>query len=96
MFDSIKKAYYGGVVEVYRPYGENLFYYDVNSLYPYSAINDMPGHECKYVEYSSTQKVSENSDLFGFYYCEVKTNNGYLGLLPVHNKGLIMPNGGIP
>lgn len=31
----IRRGYYGGHVDVYKPYGENLFYYDVNSLYPY-------------------------------------------------------------
>ena len=33
------------------------------------------------------------TDLFGFYFCKVKTNEGYLGLLPVHKDGLTMPNG---
>lgn len=27
LFTEIKQAYYGGCTEVYRPYGENLFYY---------------------------------------------------------------------
>lgn len=31
----IRQAYYGGHVDTYKPYGENLFYYDVNSLYPF-------------------------------------------------------------
>lgn len=31
----IRKAYYGGHTDAYKPYGENLYYYDVNSLYPY-------------------------------------------------------------
>jgi len=31
----IRKSYYGGRTEVFRMYGENLNYYDVNSLYPY-------------------------------------------------------------
>lgn len=29
-----RRAYYGGHVDAYKPYGENLYYYDVNSLYP--------------------------------------------------------------
>lgn len=28
------KAYFGGAVDVYRPLGKDLFYYDANSLYP--------------------------------------------------------------
>lgn len=35
MFSDIHKAYTGGNVDVYKPSGNNLYYYDVNSLYPY-------------------------------------------------------------
>lgn len=31
----IRRGYYGGHADVYMPKGENLHYYDVNSLYPY-------------------------------------------------------------
>jgi len=31
----IRRGYYGGHADAYIPYGENLYYYDVNSLYPY-------------------------------------------------------------
>ncbi|KAL8146228.1 hypothetical protein AgCh_004100 [Apium graveolens] len=31
----LERGYYGGHVDVYKSYGENLFYYDVNFLYPY-------------------------------------------------------------
>lgn len=31
----IRKGYYGGHTDVYMPVGENLYYYDVNSLYPF-------------------------------------------------------------
>ena len=90
VFSFIKQAYYGGVVEVYRPYGVNLLYYDVNSLYPFASKNPMPGHICEYIE---SNEPIELSELFGFYFCKIKTQDNYLGLLPVHKKGLIMPNG---
>ena len=32
IYNDIKQSYYGGITEVYKPYGENLYYYDVNSL----------------------------------------------------------------
>jgi hypothetical protein len=35
-YKKIGKGYRGGSVDVYRPSGENLFYYDANSLYPYA------------------------------------------------------------
>lgn len=31
----IRRGYYGGHSDVYKPYGENLLYYDINSLYPF-------------------------------------------------------------
>lgn len=43
MYTDLKQGYYGGITEVYRPYGENLFYYDINSMYPKAALNPMPG-----------------------------------------------------
>jgi len=50
IYEDIKKAYYGGLSEVYKGYGENLYYYDVNSLYPYGVLNDMTGNVCHYIE----------------------------------------------
>lgn len=33
--DEIRLSYYGGRTEIFKTYGENLNYYDVNSLYPF-------------------------------------------------------------
>jgi len=33
MYHFIKIAYTGGAVDVYKPYGKNIFRYDVNYLY---------------------------------------------------------------
>jgi len=41
-FDTLRKAFYGGLVDTYIPKGENLYYYDVNSLYSYTMLKDMP------------------------------------------------------
>lgn len=92
LFSDIKNAYYGGITEVYKPYGENLHCYDVNSLYPYVALQDMPGTQC--IKKDFINKNVDINDLFGFFYCEIESNDSYLGLLPVRNKsGLIFPNG---
>ena len=40
----IRQGYFGGGTDVYKAYGKSLYYYDVNSLYPYAMLNDMP-HE---------------------------------------------------
>lgn len=50
IYEDIKLSYYGGVTEVYKPYGEDLFYYDVNSLYPSAALNPMPGKKIVYLK----------------------------------------------
>lgn len=42
----IRRSYYGGHTDTYKPYGENLYYYDVNSLYPFVMKEfPMPGGE---------------------------------------------------
>ena len=93
MYNDIKNAYYGGVTEVYKPYGENLYYYDVNSLYPFSSKNAMCGTNCTYMEDLGNDGL-KLYELFGFFYCEIETSNSYIGLLPVNcNIGLIMPMG---
>lgn len=92
IYNDIKEAYYGGITEVYKPYGENLNYYDVNSLYPYVSCNFMPGNQIIKKDF-----IAENTkldDLFGFFFCDIESTNNYLGLLPVRDKGLlIFPNG---
>ena len=93
LFNFIKEGYFGGITDVYKPYGKDLIYLDVNSLYPYVALNPMPGTECYYIE-SFEDKGLELDNLFGFFYARVKTNNLYIGLLPVHKDNrLICPNG---
>ncbi len=91
IFKDIKCAYYGGQTEVYRPIGEKLYYYDVNSLYPYVALQDMPGCECVYYE-----KCNKSIDeLFGFFYCDIDAPlDLYIGVLPYKRKdGNIYPVG---
>lgn len=93
IYKDIKQGYYGGITEVYKPYGENLFYYDVNSLYPFVALNDMPGLSCeKLTYYKDNMDISE---LFGFFYCKIESPKDlYLGLLPVRvNSGIEFPLG---
>lgn len=73
----IKGSYYGGSVDVYKPYYENCYYYDVNSLYPYSLLNAMPTGNGKY----STDPDINN--WFGFINVNVKC--------PTNIKNPILP-----
>src|SRR6202030_2879352 len=93
LFNFIKQGYYGGITEVYIPYGKDLLYIDINSLYPFAALNSMPGTECNYIE-SFEDNGLDLDKLFGFFYAKVKTNDSYIGLLPVYlDNRLIFPNG---
>lgn len=90
IYKDIKAAYFGGLSEVYTPYGENLNYYDVNSLYPSIALKPMPGNNCDYIEDFTSEAPGLNlKDIFGYFYCTIKTNDDYLGLLPCRDKGLL-------
>lgn len=88
LYNNLHNAFYGARVEVYRPYGRNLYYYDVNSLYPFASLNDLCGLNYEYIKYLLPQKFSK--DLFGFFHCKIDTSSTpikYLGLLPVRGTG---------
>ena len=52
---------------MYKPYGENLYYYDVNSLYPSSMLDDMPIGKTRWVsDLGSKKSKIVLNDMFGF------------------------------
>ena len=101
-YTNINHSYYGGRTEVYKPYGQNLKYYDVNGLYPDSVLNDLCGLEGSFVEYFGYHQ--DIRELFGFFYCRITVPDEkhplyfiskYIGLLPYRNEkgGLSFPIG---
>lgn len=91
IYTELKQGYYGGITEIYISQGRNLFYYDINSLYPYASLNDMPGLSVKNYLITNIKDIP-----FGFFYCDIDTTDvkqEYLGLLPFKSKGLIFPLG---
>ena len=95
IYNDIKESYYGGITEVYKPYGEDLNFYDVNSLYPYCGLNPLPGLKCVYID-NINKDISDCKNFFGFYKCIIDAPDNYLGYLPVRSKeGIIMPTGSI-
>lgn len=62
----VRNSYFGGSTDYYIPYGENLHYYDVNSLYPYAMLSPMPLNIIKY--YS---KIEDLDNFFGFCNAEI-------------------------
>jgi hypothetical protein len=77
----IKNAYYGGRTEVLKTYGEDLYLYDVNSLYPSVMLKDMPiGNMIK-----STDTNLDN--YFGFCYATVEVpENNHNPILPFRDE----------
>lgn len=68
VYSDIKHAYYGGFVDIYRPFARHVKSYDVNSLYP-SAMSKypMPVGVPQYFE-GNPQYIE---DLFGFVFAKV-------------------------
>lgn len=60
----IRKGYYGGHVDVYKPGAERIYYYDVNSLYPY-VMKSFPMPIGQPVWNNNLEKVDFDT-IFGF------------------------------
>ncbi len=75
MYHFIKKSYSGGAVDVYKPYGKNIYRYDVNSLYPFIMRNNpMPVGNPTYIEGDSIkiEALVKDKTKFSFVEVEVK------------------------
>ena len=94
IYKDISKAYYGGLVDMYFPEGENLYLYDVNSEYPEAMTKALPSGQPVYFEGNIDIYDSES---FGFFYCHIKTPDklpGDMPPLPIKlNKRTICPLG---
>lgn len=96
IYNDIKQSYFGGFVDVYKPYAEDVKSYDVNSLYPDSMLkNPMPMGKPLYFEGSNHSHIK---NLFGFVYCKISISNLKTPILPVRFKikgvtNTIYPNG---
>lgn len=62
--------YHGGRCEVFKFRGEGLYYYDVNSLYPFAMLGAMPCGDIEFVR-------KERRDLIGFYRVRIKATPDY-------------------
>src|SRR5690242_13760325 len=62
----LRLSYRGGIVDVYKPYGENLFCYDINSSYPHSMTKFMPvGYPICKKKITISDYFSKQHELFG-------------------------------
>jgi hypothetical protein len=87
----IRRGYYGGHADTYIPYGENLYYYDVNSLYPY-IMKTFPMPPVWHGNFED----QELSNLYGFIEayveCPTTINRPFLPYRD-HNNTLLFPTG---
>jgi len=95
----IRQSYTGGAVDMYIPEnleGEELYVYDVNSLYPSQMESQLMPINHPTLFYGDVRKVDPNA--FGFFYCKItapenlehpilqthiKTNNGMRTIAPL-------------
>ena len=69
IFKDIREGYSGGATDVYKPFGNNIFRYDVNSLYPYIMKSmSMPVGNITFFDGDIT-KINKNA--FGFFNVEI-------------------------
>ena len=67
-YNQFKSGYKGGAVDVYKPYGTNLYYYDVNSLYPFAMKSNLfPTGD----EWEIIGKIRPLDKIFGIVYAKV-------------------------
>lgn len=70
-YGDIRQAYTGGNVDMYKPYGQNVYEYDVTSLYPYGMKHKpMPTGEPRYFE-GDIYLIFP--DAFGYFEAEIIT-----------------------
>ena len=88
----IRNSYYGGGTDVYKAYGKNVYYYDVNSLYPNAMLKPMPLNLIKY--HKNMDNINLNN-FFGFIEVEVTCPANMLKpMLPFKCQGkTIYPTG---
>lgn len=85
----IRQAYLGGATDIYKRHAENIYYYDVNSLYPYAQCKPMP-YKC----IGHISKLESLDNFFGFVEVEVEAPNIAKPMLPVRIKGkTLFPTG---
>lgn len=94
-YNFVAEGYYGGKVDVFVTYAksndENIFYYDVNSLYPHVMLNVMPEGPGQWVD----GKDVDLSSFFGFVEVTVTSPKSLnIPILPFrHDGGLYFPQG---
>nr|QBM09671.1 hypothetical protein [Dactylella sp.] len=87
IYEDIKKSYHGGFVETYKPFSDNVYSYDIVSLYP-SRMKNCP------LPIGNPTYIGDNlnlDDFFGFFYAEIESPKSMrIPILQVNNNGNIL------
>lgn len=91
----IRRAYYGGHTDTYIPKGENLYYYDVNSLYPFIMKSfPMPGGKPVWLRKLEGQDIDS---LYGYFeahiVCPPTIKRPFLPYRDVSSQTVLYPTG---
>lgn len=89
----VREGYYGGATDHYKKYGKGLYYYDVNSLYPFAMKKAMP---TKHLGDHPDMRNYKLDDFFGFALAKIEcTDKVRLPVLPYKSKEgkVIYPRG---
>ena len=85
LYNTLSQAFYGGIVDIYLPYGEDLHYYDVNSLYPFAMKKPIPVGSPVYTNISDEINLDT---FFGFIRAKIVCPHDlHIPVLPVKNNG---------
>jgi hypothetical protein len=83
----IRSAYFGGGTDVYVAYAKDVYYYDVNSLYPHAMLKPMPDDILNNGKMITLANRTLES-FFGFAYVKVVCPLNMLRpVLPFHHEG---------
>lgn len=79
----IRKSYIGGSTDIYIRYAKDIYFYDINSLYPAVMKNPLP---YKIIKYHTT--IENLSDFYGFVYAKIECPANIMPVLPhrINNK----------
>jgi len=71
----VRKSYFGGHTDIYKKYIKKGKYYDINSLYPFAMLKQMP-NQLRQI-HKNMDNINLN-DFFGFIKCEIITPDNIL------------------
>ena len=83
----VRNSYFGGAVDCYKCYGKDLYYYDVNSLYPFAMLKPMPFNLIASYNGENCKNINLNT-FFGFLHLDIECPDSISKpILPFKYKG---------